>query len=788
MAGCVLRINALVRSFQGFFTRSSLADPKSIQMKPRIILLFAVPGLLMVYEALSQSQLCASYIDPFIGSQGKGNVFVGPSRPFGMVKPGPDCDVSSNSGYHPDLNIPVYGFSQVHVSGTGGGPKYGNVSVMPFGDEFDAIQQESLRRNEFTRVGYYRADLSKWNIRVELTCSPRVAFHRYIFPGKQGVKIDLGSFLGEESVPDAREAQQFVGSEVEIVSDTEIRGYTRIRGGWNNGKAYTVYFCAVFDRSFSGFGTWQNDEIIPLCRVQPDRGNKTGAYLLFDENQTDTLNLKIGISFVSSLKAAENISEEIPHWSFDQTRSENQSEWESLVSRIKLHPSTSDDYKTIFYTALYHTMLMPVDRTGENPLWKSDKPYYDDFYAIWDTYRTSHPLITLIAPSRQVDIINALLDIYKYDGYMPDARSGNSNGRTQGGSNAEVLIADAYQKGLKGINYHLALRAMLKDAVIPPGGNAEAEGRGGLYDYDRLGYVSDRYVRAGNRTLEYAFNDYCLAQVAKGLGRLGEYRTYLEKSRNWMNLWRDIEHNGSRGFIMPRAANGEWIDSIPCDHENGRRNYVPFTPDTQEWPICVCWWCGFFYEGNSWEYSLFVPHDIPGLIRQSGGSEAFRKRLDTFFELNYYDVGNEPSFLTPLLYHWIGRPDLSSEIIHKIISENYNASPAGIPGNDDSGAMSSRLAFHMMGLFPNAGFSYYLITAPLLKSTTIHFENGSDFIIETKNQSPKNCYIKSVRLNGVPFDQAWINHDQICNGGHMVLEMASSPGTWGTKVLPPETK
>jgi putative alpha-1,2-mannosidase len=213
-----------------------------------------------------------------------------------------------------------------------------------------------------------------------------------------------------------------------------------------------------------------------------------------------------------------------------------------MISRIEIDESATYEQKVMFYTGLYHTMLMPVDRTGENPLWLSPKPYYDDFYALWDTYRTSHPLLTLITPSRQADIVNCLIDIYKFEGYMPDARSGNYNGRTQGGSNADVLIADAFVKGLPGVNYGTGLHAMLKNANIPPGGNEEKEGRGGLTDYNSLGYVSTRFVRAGNRTLEYALNDYCIAAVAKGLGRNGEYRRFLKQSDNWKNLWRDIEH------------------------------------------------------------------------------------------------------------------------------------------------------------------------------------------------------------------------------------------------------
>ncbi|MEO6521971.1 MAG: GH92 family glycosyl hydrolase [Mucilaginibacter sp.] len=743
-----------------------------------VLLLFTVKGRAQYHQ----------YIDPLIGSEGSGNVFIGPSCPYGMVKPGPDCNKAANNGYSPDKDKPIYGFSQIHVSGTGGGPKYGNVSVMPFnGTEGSSIKQESLRDNEIAKAGYYSVLLKKWNIKTEITTSPKVAFYRFVFDKKnnKAVKIDGGEFLGEKAIPDYREAQQFVGSEIQILSNTEVSGYTKIRGGWNNGAAYTVYFHVVFNHPFKKFSTWKGEQLFTGKNTQVDEGKKTGAQLFFDALQTDTLEMKVGISYVSTLKAKQNIDTEIPHWSFEKTVNETRARWDDLLKRIEIDNDAALSQKTMFYTALYHTMLMPVDRTNENPLWENGTPYYDDFYAIWDTFRSSHPLITLINESRQVDIINALLQIYQHDGYLPDARSGNSNGRTQGGSNAEVLIADAYVKKLKGINYSQALEAMLKDATVPPGDNEEKEGRGGLTDYNSLGYVSNRFVRAGNRTVEYAYDDYCLATVAHGLNRQGEYRRFLGQSNNWQNLWRPIEDNGSKGFIMPKDASGKWIDSIQCDVSNGKANYIPYTPLAQDWPVCVCWWCGFFYEASSWEYSLYVPHDVAALIKNCGGNGAFERRLNTLFDKGLYNVGNEPSFLSPNLYHWIGRPDLSSVRIREIINKNYNASRSGIPGNDDSGAMSSWLAFHLIGIYPNAGQSYYLINAPAFKQTLIHQENGNGFSIKAIGLSDKKCYIQSATLNGKPFNQSWIEHSDIANGGELVLQMAAKPSGWGSVVLPP---
>jgi predicted alpha-1,2-mannosidase len=748
---------------------------------------YAIAVFVFLQSITAQSQY-HQFVDPLIGSEGLGNVFIGPSCPYGMVKPGPDCDKAANSGYSPDMKKPVYGFSQIHVSGTGGGAKYGNISVMPFSGDYESIRQESLRENEIAKLGYYSVLLKKWNIKTEITTSPKVSYYRFSFlnGAKKAVKIDCGEFLGESPVPDAREAQQFVGSEIEVVNNNEIRGYTKIRGGWNNGDAYTVYFTAVFSKPFSKFSTWKDSQFFPNQNTQVDSGKKTGAMLFFDEDKNDAVEMKIGISFISPLKAKQNMDSEIPHWDFNQVLKETQTNWETILKKIDIDTDATLEQKKMFYTALYHTTLMPVDRTGENPLWENKTPYYDDFYAIWDTYRSSNPLITLITPSREVDIVNALLQIYKREGYMPDARSGNSNGRTQGGSNAEVLIADAFVKGLKGINYNLALEAMLKDANIPPGGNEEKEGRGGLTDYNSLGYVSTNFVRAGNRTLEYAYNDYCLAIVAKGIKRNGEYWRFIKQSDNWQNLWRDTEDNGSKGFIMPKNAAGEWVDNFQCDVNNGRISSIKYTPLAQDWPSCVCWWCGFFYEASSWEYSLSVPHDVAKLVEKSGGKAAFKRRLDTLFEQGFYNVANEPSFLSPNLYHWIGRPDLSSDRIHQIITTNYNASHSGIPGNDDSGSMSSWLAFHMMGFYPNAGQSYYLINTPFFKQTVIHQENGKDFVIKAHKLSDKNKYIVAASLNGVRYEKAWIEHDDIVNGGELILEMGAKPSVnWGTKIVPP---
>jgi len=680
------------------------------------------------------------YVDPRIGSVGVGRTFPGPCMPYGMVKPGPDCTVKPNAGWAPMPEV-VTGFSQTHVSGTGGGQKYGNILIQPLAGNTPARNDAECaqrRVSEDIALGYYTTTFEN-GIRTEITTAERCAYYRIHYPSAGALLIDATHYLGKNPVPDLREQQQFVGAETEVVSSHEVTGYSRVRGGWNNGDAYTVYFCLQTDKPFR---TTAHEHIVSFA--------------------DSVVNIKVGISYVSIQQARRNI----PACDFDTQLTQLRESWEQLLGRIDIQGT--DRQKRMFYTALYHTMLMPVDKTGENPKW-TEKPYYDDYYAIWDTYRTSTPLITLIDEQREVAIVNALLNIYKREGYMPDARSGDCNGRTQGGSNADVVIADAFAKGLQGIDYELALEAMLKDGEVDPGADHEKHGRGGLNEYLALGYIPYGIDRAGNRTMEYAYDDYCIAQVARGLGRMDVYERYRRRADNWKNLWRgDYEWGGMRGFIMPRSATGEWMDSVPWGKSQVFHPLIPYTPITKVAPWYLPWWSTFFYEALSAEYSLSVPHDVPALIERCGGAEAFRQRLDTFFDEGHYNVQNEPSFLTPCLYHWIGRPDLSVRRVHGIVENRYSDAPDGLPGNDDSGAMSSWLAFHMMGFYPNAGQSYYLLLAPMLPEYRLRLCNGRQLHVVRRG---KGARVRRILLNGAEIADARLEHRQLMEGGELVFEM-----------------
>jgi predicted alpha-1,2-mannosidase len=352
---------------------------------------------------------------------------------------------------------------------------------------------------------------------------------------------------------------------------------------------------------------------------------------------------------------------------------------------------------------------------------------------------------------------------------MPDARSGNINGRTQGGSNSDIIIADAFVKGLGGIDYETALKAMIKNAEVPPGENEQKEGRGGIPDYNSSGYVSTSYERAGTRTMEYAACDHAIATVAKGLGHNDLYEKYLNRSSNWKNLWRSVESYGAKGFIWPRLKDGSWDE-----------NFNALTGGS---------WNDFFYESQSWEISLYVPHDVAGLVAMCGGPAAFESRLDTFFIkskprpdswlIDFYNVNNEPGFLTPILYNYIGKPAKSNDQVRQIITRYFGTGRDGLPGNDDSGAMSEFLAFHLMGFYPVAGQDLYQISASWFNKVIISLGNGKQFTIVAKNLNSKNKYVQTARLNGQDLDRTWFRHTEIQNGGTLELIMGKQPSTWG---------
>jgi predicted alpha-1,2-mannosidase len=712
----------------------------------------------------------ASHVDPFLGIDGGGNTIPGPSLPFAMIKPGPDVGRNlANSGWEPTGKI--NGFSQTHVSGTGGGPKYGNILVQPTIGVPRARGYGSARENEQGAIGYYRVRLKRYGIDAEITTSWRTALYRFTYPAARQANILIDAAHCLNWMSKAKEGQLVTASQVTAESPTEVSGSSSVTGGWNQQtNPYTVYFYAVTDTPAEKWGTWRDGRLQTGAKaVQAGAGGKTGAWLSFATRQGQRVMLKVGISFVSVEQAKRNAQNEIPDFDFDRVRAAAVSAWDSALGAVELKGVPTDE-EQMFYTALYHTMLMPVDRSGENPLWQSVEPSYDDFYAIWDTFRTSSPLLTLIAPQRETDIIRALVDIDRHEGWLPDARSGNFTGRVQGGSNADLLIADAYLKNLPGVDWTQAYEGLLKDAEVSPE-NPIKQGRSGLEDWKELGYVTiEGTDRPGSKQMEYAADDFAISLVAKGLGHDTDYHKYLARSGNWKNLWdANFREGGVRGFIRPRHKDGSW-----------KQNFTAMQR---------CSWGGdTFYEGNSWTYSMFVPQDVRGLIEKSGGPKSFVERLDAFFDVRgRYDVGNEPGFLCPYLYIWAGRQDKAEERVREIIAKNFRAGRSGLPGNDDSGALSSWYAFGMMGIFPNAGQDVYLIGSPALAGVTLHLASGRTFVIETKNLSASNKYVVAAELNGKPLNRAWFRHQDIAQGGRLVLTMAERPGSWPSGDPPPSS-
>ncbi|HVJ09051.1 MAG TPA: GH92 family glycosyl hydrolase [Acidisarcina sp.] len=721
------------------------------------------------FNAAAMAQV-AQYVDPMLGVDGGGNTFPGPTMPFGMAKPGPDMGGrgnGANAGWAAEGEI--LGFSQTHVSGTGGGAKYGNILIQPTIGKPVASGYESSREREESSIGFYRVTLKKYPVDVEITATRHTSLYRLTYPETRQANIlfDAGHCLS--SGRKSGEGQAITASQVTVVSSTEVTGQSSVTGGWNKQpNSYTVYFYAKSDTPARSWGTWRDKDLHPgVRRAEAGANSGTGAWLTFPTTKGQQVRLKVGISFVSKEQAKRNATIEVAGFDFEATRASAVAEWNQVLGAIELQGETPAQAQ-MFYTALYHTMLMPVDRTGENPLWQSTEPYYDDYYAIWDTFRTSSPLLTLIAPERETRIVRALVDLYRHERWLPDARSGNYNGRTQGGSNAEFVLTDAYLKGLKGIDWNTAYAAEVKDAEVSPADQLK-EGRGGLAGWRDLGYVTLEEVdRPGSKQMEYAANDYEIALLAKGLGKTTDYAKYLKRSGNWENLWDShFEDGGFQGFIRPRHRDGSWL--------------TPFTA------IEGCSWGGkTFYEGNSWTYSLFVPQNVARLIEKSGGAQRFVNRLDAFFTVpGPYDVGNEPGFLSPYLYIWAGRHDKAAERVREILAVSFHAGRKGLPGNDDSGAMSSWYAFGLIGIFPNAGQDVYLIGSPSLPQTTLHLADDKRFVIETKNVSATNKYVTAAELNGEPLNRAWLRHAEIAGGGRLVLTMSAAPGTWPTGELPP---
>lgn len=708
--------------------------------------------------------------NPFFGVDGGGNTVPGASVPFGFVSLSPDTSHGSTSGY--DSQGLILGFSHTHVSGTGGAGKYGNFRVTPAVGNDAWGNLAFPKSGENARPGYYAVTIGRpgKQIDAELTASRLAGFHRYRFPATSAARIIIDA---SATIPLGGGGPRCLGGQVQIIDDRHIAGTMTFVGGWGREHPYTLHFFTEFDRPAIDIGRWQSARgsfaraagvgISTGVNTRGGLDKRLGAYATFDTRRDPVVELKLGVSFVSVDQARQNLEKELPGWSFEQARAKAEQLWSNAFDKIKVQGG-SDDQRHIFYSALYRSELMPHDLTGENVWWRSDEPHYEDFFTIWDTFRTVNPLLTLIEPERERGIVRSLLDTYRHDGWLPDARIAGATGPSQGGSNGDVLVADAIVKGLGGFDEKLALDALLKDGE-QQSDDPLNHGRE-LKDYLSLGYMSLSQNRSASRTLEYAFDDYAIASAAAKLGGGDIAKRYAGRSRSWSNLWDDAVK-----CIHPRYADRRWLENFDCGYE--------YPDATSEW------WDAPFYEGSSRQYSTFVPHDVEGLIRRVGGRAAFVGWLDSFFDDGAYDHGNEPDILAPWLYIHAGRPDRTAERVRTIMAKEYRDGRSGLPGNDDAGTLSSWYVWAAVGLFPNAGQPFYYIGSPVFTRSLIHLEHGRTFTIEAPNTSAANLYVQGAELNERKINRAWLTHDEVSRGGKLVLQMGARPSSWATDAPAP---
>lgn len=708
----------------------------------------------------SSGQAPTDYVNPFIGTGGHGHTFPGATMPFGMVQLSPDTRLEGwdgCAGYHYSDEY-VYGFSHTHLSGTGV-PDYCDILVMPFSGEnhwTNGSDGEKGYRRKFSHEreaaspGYYKVELTDENISVELTASQRVGFHSYTYGKGETKKI----------IVDLKHRDDVITSWIRRVSDYEIEGY-------RSSKAWAIdqrlYFAMQFSEPIAQLimnnnGIVQNDS--------PEVNGVSIKAILSFGSSTDKLKIKVGLSAVSTSNARKNIEAEIPGWNFDQVRSNALYAWNAELNKISVKSGSKDDL-TVFYTALYHTMIAPniysdVDGSylgRDFNIHKIQDNYYTVF-SLWDTYRALHPLFTLIDHRRTNDFIKTFLLQYQQGGLLPVWELSSNETFCMIGNHAIPVIADAYIKGITDYDPELALNAMLASAN---------HDHFGLKAYKKYGYIPANVEHESvSKTLEYAYNDWCIAEMAKALGKTAVADSFYRRAQNYKNMY-----DPASGFMRARI-NGAW--------------YNPFEPREVNFN---------YTEANSWQYSFYVPHDMTNFMKMHGGDKEFSMMLDKLFTaesattgreqsditglIGQYAHGNEPSHHIAYLYNYAGEPYKTQEKIHHIINDFYKNSPDGLIGNEDCGQMSAWAVFSAMGFYPVCpGTNQYVIGKPQFEEVTIHLENGKSFTIKAENYSTTNIYIQSVALNGLPYHKSFLEHEDMMQGGTLLFVMGNKPNKeWG---------
>ncbi|MCC9138399.1 GH92 family glycosyl hydrolase [Pontibacter silvestris] len=712
------------------------------------------------------------YVDPYIGSGFHGHVFVGANVPFGAVQLGP-TNITEGwdwcSGYHYSDST-IVGFAHTHLSGTGIGD-LGDIAVMPttgpvrlmkgtLEDMESGYMSLYSHEEEKAQPGYYAVKLQRYNIQAELTATERVGFHQYTFPKAEESHIlfDLNEGIGWD---------QAIDTFIEQINDSTLAGY-RYSKGWAPDQR--IYFTAVFSKPFQNFSSFQITDSTGTT-IPASKGNHIKGVANFSTQAGEKIKLKVGVSPVSSENALANIKEEIPHWDFEKVVSNADQAWNRELQKVQIQADDTAQLRT-FYTALYHTMIAPSifnDHNGD--YLGTDKKIYKDAsftnlttFSLWDTYRAAHPLFTMLQHDRVNDMVNSMLAVYQQQGKLPMWHLMGNETNTMVGYSAVPVIADALLKGFNGFDKDLAYEAMKTTAM---------QDDKGLKSVKALGYIpANTTVESVAMGLEYAIDDWCLAQVAKKMSKDEDYQYFSKRAKNYENYF-----DKQTRFMRGRISENEW-----------RAPFSPFVSRHRNDDFC---------EGNSWQYTWLVPQDVEGLIQLLGGEEPFSQKLDSLFIaegdmgeeasndisglIGQYAHGNEPSHHITYLYPYVGQPWKTAEKVRFITENFYTDKPDGIIGNEDVGQMSAWYVFSTLGFYPlNPANGAYVFGSPTIKQATLKLAEGKELTVEAKNNSTENKYIQSITLNGKPYTKSYILHRDLMQGGHLVIKMGNKPSnTWG---------
>ena len=720
--------------------------------------LLFISSILVISFGLVAQKNVTQYVDPMIGTGGHGHTYPGAVMPHGMVQLSPDTRLDGwdgCSGYHYSDNF-IYGFTHTHLSGTGCSD-YGDILVMPMNGEPSPDNKiygsKFSHSNEKASAGYYSVKLDDDNILAELTATERVGFHKYTY------STDGNNYL----VVDLKHRDEVLESSISIINDHTIGGLRRSKA-WAEDQY--VYFVMEFSKPFAKYGIWKNDK--PMLSSKGASGTNLKAY--FQIPGRDIM-VKVALSGVSVEGAQKNLKAEIPGWDFTAVKNAAQQKWNSELDKIDVKGTNTQQLRT-FYTALYHTMVVPcinmdVDaqyRGRDNKIHTANGFTNYSVFSLWDTYRGAHPLYTIIDQQRTQDYINSFLAQYQQGGRLPVWELSGCETDCMIGYHSVPVIVDAFMKGINKFDTKLALEAMEKSATWNHLGLPAIMDHGFLEMGDENESVS--------KTLEYAYDDWCIAQFAKKTGNLNDYINYIERAQSYKNLL-DVK----TGFMRPRK-NGNWIS--------------PFEPREVN---------NNFTEANSWQYSFYMPHDINGYLEMIGGRKKLEEKLDGLFTasqqttgrdqsditglIGQYAHGNEPSHHIIYLYNFTGAAYKTQQRVHQVMTEMYHDAPDGLAGNEDCGQMSAWYVLSAMGFYPvTPGTTDYVIGTPQFPSVTLHLENGKSFTINSDNVNNNNFYIQSATLNNVPYPKSYLSYFDINKGGTLNFKMASKPSAFGSTNFP----